>query len=341
MINITNAHNFHMELSYDTNHVIYKHLEKSLSKKNILFNRHYTISMNIFGRYDLSLFLLKGYIFADKEKFLQLLKNVKRKFIINQIKKNIHNCITNDMSVMSKCLPSDVNTAVNNLCELYELKLKLFNDDCDLVSFAFWIYQLYDDLKNWYIKCDSRDSNFNNSKLIAKLYFLGTLEWFHLMIIQMLLNETANCIMILGENNNIEIENLTNMSSYELKIYIASEYNSHSVLYIKTNNFISMYDPDHCNESDDNIHMLCNLLNTRYQSIQINNTVQSITDDQYCIFHCIWFMSMIAKYKVTKLNLKKIMDYHNKLNNTTLKSTVLYLINDMLLKIEFNLFALL
>lgn len=342
-----NIHDTHMKVSYDQNHPIHIYVEDCINQsQNFVMDRTLTISMNRFNRYDMSLCFLKNQIYKTKESFLDSLENhyfLKNTNISFDHIDDLYTTIENDKQYLTKQFNPLVIDVIETLIKSYE---RIINCSNSFVSLCQWIYYLYDELKN--IKALKDHGNMEDdkkNKYIGTLYFLGLHEWFHLLVIEVLYcsidKKTNNvCTIIWGEENMIELENLMDLSINEILTYLDCEYSSHSTLYMIDQNNILIYNPDDCDDPffETKKDKLCKILSKKYLLIRSIQSIQSVTDDQYCVFHCIDFVLRLVNATnastsgYSEKTLKIFMKYIDDVNKITKKSDIHTFIKDLLLK---------
>lgn len=308
MTNLAKIHEIHMGVSYQNDHPIHKYCEKELNCAGYGYNRKHIISFNKQNQFDQSLSIIKGYLYNDSKKFIKV---IERYVNITDIKNyNISNEVENN----------EIKQYMKQYQQYRGQKIQIIE----------WIINLYEKVKK-------RDTtNMNISHL---LYFLGTIEWFHLAIIKYMFSTYAKKkIFIMGEYQDFDLleDGLNNNDLFEL---IDSEYSSHSIVFMFTKYHAIVYDPDHVDNDSSQYNKLCKILNKKLMQIIPNQyvPVQEITDDQYCIFHCFWFIYRIVQMNIDDNNITKFMEYIKFINKMTKKSDVHFFIND--LNTKANLFG--
>lgn len=373
MTDIQKIHNLHMDISYNQNHQIYRYVEKCADKsKSFKFDRNFIISINRFCRYDMSIHLLKKSIFPTKESFsTQFQKSTLDSsfvsFLVSSIKLNItkdlivvgtdhvnknhdfdmliiprslNDCYDDDLCEMECPLNKHTNEKIRELIKEYESFIQSNPPDTKSIhDICRWVYDKYDILRVLYDNTNPKECivSDDNSTFISMMLFLGMLEWFHLLIIRMMidnLKETTNnrCLLISGEDTTIEYEHMDAYSLQDIRMFFTSEYSSHATIYLIDNHHISMFDPDrddkknYCSNDNDfldhtpnemPIDKLSLVLEKEYVPMDINPSIQTLTDDQYCIFHCIDFILKIIEmidddYSIQSL--EKFTKYINGIN---------------------------
>jgi hypothetical protein len=327
-----NIHDTHMEVSYNQDHPIHIYIEDYVNQsQNFVIDRTFIISINRFDRYDMSLCFLKNQIYQTKESFIDSFKHycLKESNIQYNHVNEIYRMIENDKQYLIKHFNQSIIDIIESLVKLYEGIVNQSN-----INIFEWIYRLYDELKN--IKNDDGGIN----KYIGTLYFLGLQEWFHLSVIDRLYNrinkKTNNiCTIVWGEENAIELENLSDLTIDEIMNHMNHEYCSHSILYMIDKNNISIYDPDYDYQNpsiEGKEKRLCNFMSKKYLSFQ------SITDDQYCVFHCIDFLFKlvdaisVSSSAYSEKTIKIFMNYINEVNQISKKSDIHTFIKNLSLR---------
>ena len=374
-------HNLHMNISYIHDHPVYKYIEfSSNNSKSFIFDRKYIISMNRFCRYDMSIPLLKRMIFPTKEYFLTQFRysvsnidvlsfftsavesSITANPVIFDTRDNpdnqkfsgsVNNCFDNDLIKLSNLLDKKTEHQVKELIKEYELYVHSHSQDIDFVGIiCMWVYDKYEILRTLYmydVNVNLNDCPKTKEYIVSDLniefagmsLFLGTLEWFHILVIRMMVDELKSgpdngdkCALILGEETIIEHEYMSSYSMSEIREFFSSEYKSHATVYLIDNHHISIFDPDaddvkYNDDSDDKIpdaliDKLCLFLKKGYVPIDLYPSIQTLTNDQYCIFHCINFIlqiiEMVDVYSIEKL--MKFMKYVDDTNKITKLSDV-------------------
>jgi len=366
MTQIKDIHELHMELSYNPDHDMYKYLENETKKKNIGYKRQFVIATNQTMNIDLGIYLIKGLLYPNRDEFIKKIKLVNPKIIKKIIDDSISNIIqkvsenksidSND-SILHKSEPltnvkeiCDKKNMTLILCELkqkYIQKISKYIKDNDIDGLILWIYDQYANLKNIYHnKIIDKDGKLRDA-YISEYLFFGTIEWFHLLLTKIMYDDLVNnsnfeWLIINGEIQFIDTEIMSAYSLNEFFEFITSEYNSHAILYLinTIHNTMSIYDPDndidHTDKKENNL--LSEILGKTIYKINIDPSVQSMTDDPYCIFHCIWFIirfiDVIPSNNKDIDKLDKFMEYINLMSMNTTKADTLYFIKDITLKIR-------
>ncbi len=364
-----------MDVSYDQDHPIYKYIERCANKsKSFKFDRKCTISINRFQRYDMSTQLLKKTIFPSKESFFEqfqksILDQDLVKFLLDSIQMstdahmNVSDSYDGDVIEMSNHLNKQTDIRVRELIKQYEGCVR---DNPYPLIICEWIYDKYHILTTMYGDEDDHDESDPNpisnteeyipSELnvifISTLLFLGTLEWFHLLVIRMMVDQQREssdnrCLLISGEETEIEYEYMCMFSMQEIKDFFTSEYNSHATVYLIHRDHITMFDPDEDNKKDDKkddvkydilIDKLCTVLEKEYIHMNLCPSIQTLTDDQYCIFYCIDFILKILEMiddDYSAGSLKKFMEYMKNINKLTKTADVRTFAKTLDLKAKF------
>jgi hypothetical protein len=365
--------------------------ERINSTKTFILDRRYCISINRYKRYDMSIQLLKNIIFPTKDEFIEQLKksihsidlkcfldvsiklSISEPEINEQKSNNISNqYVTKDIPNIRACFENDKTKYTIPLCnETEDIILDLINDYENEVSstlssiefsknFSFrmcvWMYSLYEGLKSVYNNNTNDIFKFENTPQINSIFvgvmcFLGTIEWFHLLVIRMMidnlcskmLNQSKKCMIIMGEEVEIELEKLNNYSFQDTKEFYLNEYCSHSNVYLIDNQHITIFNSDvHAN---DDIHKIlidkiCLIIGKKYISTsQLVKPIQTITNDQYCIIHCMNFILKMIEMidnKYSTNNLLKFMQYIDSVNKITKITDIYMFIKDFHLKAQFS-----
>jgi len=318
--------NLHMNISFNNNHTIYKYLTTECKKNNIYFNKKIVIPLNEYNRYDFSLYIMKD-IFYYRKVLLQ--KNILyEKKIINDFSLLCNNNII-DVIKKDNCKFNDTLIHIIHKFNKTYIDLLKYKNINILIK---WIYNRYLILYKWYKYFDVKiDINF----ILGLYYFLGTLEWFHIYILKLILKPNQ---IVIGDNLLFNCTDLQILTTTELHKFFINEYSSHSTLYLIGNNYITLYDPDYIKHSSDNkIHILNKLLDIIYYPLLIPVSIQEKTDDNYCIFHCIRIIEYIIKLNITfdDIGFNLLCNYINTLQITTNKSTIIHYINTFRLNLTF------
>jgi hypothetical protein len=208
----------------------------------------------------------------------------------------------------------------------------------------------------------------NYGEIFVGIYhFLSNLEWFHVLITLIMCEKqfeskslSRKYSLIFGEKNLIEYEYIHTYSLIELKTLFTQDYMSHSVLYVIGKDILYVYDPDGSDDFDDNkfnpLKMLnyiidfplikssnlssnniCDLNIDKLEFIEIcekciTKSIQTVTNDQYCIFHCIWFVLKLVKilnHIMNRKNFIQFLKYVNKINDVTTIDDVRFFICEL------------
>jgi hypothetical protein len=330
-----------MDVSYDQDHPIYKYIERCANKsKSFKFDRKCTISINRFQRYDMSTQLLKKTIFPSKESFFEqfqksILDQDLVKFLLDSIQMstdahmNVSDSYDGDVIEMSNHLNKQTDIRVRELIKQYEGCVRDDHDESDPNPISNTEEYIPSEL---------------NVIFISTLLFLGTLEWFHLLVIRMMVDQQREssdnrCLLISGEETEIEYEYMCMFSMQEIKDFFTSEYNSHATVYLIHRDHITMFDPDEDNKKDDIlIDKLCTVLEKEYIHMNLCPSIQTLTDDQYCIFYCIDFILKILEMiddDYSAGSLKKFMEYMKNINKLTKTADVRTFAKTLDLKAKF------
>lgn len=320
MADILQIHEIHMKVSYQNDHHIYRYIESELNKCGYGYNRKHMIQINRYHRFDQSLCIIRGYLYDDPQKFIKLLEQY---VDIEAIR--AHD-IGNEISE-KEINEKEKRAHITKYIKLYEEKKKGTK-----IQIIEWIIGLYGELKI--------NKNINISHL---LYFLGTLEWFHLAIIKYMFSTyNEEKIFIIGESQDFDPWDLHNYNYNDLNEFVTSEYCSHTIVYMFMGKYMITYDPDY--QAYDNelvqFNKLCKILEKKYMSVIPDQyiPIQDITDDHYCIFHCFWFIQRIVQMHIDHQSIVDFMEYIKRINKKTKKSDVYFFIND--LNMRANLYCL-
>lgn len=204
----------------------------------------------------------------------------------------------------------------------------------------------------------------NYGEVFVGIYhFLSNLEWFHMLVTLILYDEhigsknmSQKYSLVFGEINMIEYEYIHTYSLFELKTLFTHDYMSHSVLYVIGKDILYVYDPDDLSDSDDDKFNSLDSLNyildfssiifpdynhdliidkLKYAQICnecITKSIQTITNDQYCIFHCIWFVLRLIdslSHRMNQKNFIHFLKHIDKLNKMTTINDVRFFIHNL------------
>lgn len=303
---LSQIHDIHMKVSYNHDHPIHKYIENELNSKGYGYDRKYIISINKHNQIDQSLSIIKGCLYTDPKKFIRLLE---KHVDINIVKKyNIN-------------LPNH-NNEIEQYMNIYQQKV----NNSSKIQIIEWIINLYEGIRN------QKNDKSNISYLI---YFLGTIEWFHLAIVRLMLyKHNKNMIFVMGEYQDFDL--LEDKYTYcDFLKFINSEYCSHSIVLTFTEKYLIPYDPDYdqsVNVSEyRHFDKICEVLGKKTMQVIPDQYVpiQDITDDHYCIFHCFWFIERIVQMNIVEKNFNKFMDYMKHINKMTKKADVHFFIDDL------------
>lgn len=313
-IGIDIIHKIHMQISYDQDHNIYRYVENIINSSCFKFDRKNIITINRFKRFDTGLQIINGHIDLLRFDANILSNNEKILLLFNKCNKDhLKKQIENDNKKMSKAFADDSLKFIHEMINEYECTKNI-----GFIKTIEWIINKYLAIN---VSAPSRfliDTN----KIIIMIYVLGLIEWFHIMIFNYNFNslESLNK-MILCEIFDIELDLLLDYDIDNLKEFLKNEYCSHSVVYIFDNKNMYVFDPDlSISKKDDENLMnsydrLCHILNRKNKSLDIvlKNPIQTLIDDNYCIFHCIEFMLNFATFNKIK-DIKRFMKYVEKQN---------------------------
>ena len=327
---IKNIYKLHTDISFNNEHIIYKYLTTECKKNNILFDKKIIIPINYYNRYDFGIHIMNDIqfygkiILYDKSKHIHLPN-------INVISKHKY---TNDIG---SGFDAKMKTIIQTIDKKYN---RLLTEHNDINVIIMWVYNNYSVLYKWY---KLNDDSLDIYTVIGLYYYLGTLEWFHIYILKILLskNNTQNRI-VFGDNLLFKCNELQQFTHTELRSFFNNGYLSHSVLYMFSPTHMTLYDPDYVvNESDNKIDILEFLLNIVYCPLNILYPIQEKTDDNYCIFYCI----NVIEY-VNKLNIlfdgngfNTLGKYINELLPTFNKSVIHHYINMLVTDIKYKLMS--
>lgn len=333
---ITNIYNLHMSLSFDNDHKLYKSLEKQCKTNNILFDKKLVIPINNYNRYDFGLYIMKDITFYDK--LLSDNKiNINNKYFYDIMKCS---CYKNILELIEEDTNNYNDIIINVIQLLNNTYNKLLSDNTDFNIILSWVYDKYTLLYQWY---KLNDDVLDMDNIIGLYYFLGTLEWFHVYILKILLGnnmDTNTNIAIIGDNLLFNCYELQSLNDAELRIFFKDKYSSHAVLYLIGSNFITLYDPDYIeDESGNKIDILESLLNVKYYPFELSIAIQDKTDDTYCIFHCIRILEYINKLNITfdNIGFNILGNYINDLLPTTNESVIIHYILNLYMELKYNL----
>lgn len=263
---------------------------------------------------------------------------------------HINNEYENDIVHMTAPLNNKTHLLVQGLIREYEDMIKCsFKEKNDSIQtsmdfdhsfiavkkICIWIFNKLERLRDLYKSTDQIDCKNElldpgvtdeTSEFISLMVFLGLIEWFHLLVIKMTVmtereNNDNKCLIVLGEETVIEYEHMTSYSIHVIVEFFTSQYNSHSIVYLISDKYISVYDPDvDKGKIATQIDQLCGVTFTQYLSIELIPSIQSLTDDQYCIFHSINFILRLVEMideEITPEKISNFMKYIQQLNKIT------------------------
>ena len=272
MTEIQKIHNLHMNISYNSNHDIHMYIENIIKlSKSFIFNRHFVISINRFNQYDMSIQILKNNIISKDEFMDKLLTSIKNPYILeflnksinlsickpyntNEIRMNIKLCYDHNKTMLDCPINKNIDNMILDLINEYTefvksvYIMKLNNISFKICKICLWVYEKYELLKNIY----NNDNENTNIMFTSLIIFLGMIEWFHLLLIKIMIDKMQNencknnntCLIIHGEESLIEIEYMSLYSSKEIRDFYSNEYCSHSTVYlIDNNNYFSLGQP--------------------------------------------------------------------------------------------------
>jgi hypothetical protein len=370
MLGIGQIYDLHMQVSYNPGHPVHRYIENRAIAAGYQFNKNYIISINRYNRYDTSIQFVKGYIFLNQADFYRALeKTIKNnsfmKFITLIIRSDVLKCFETDQQHITPPFPGTVKNNILRHISDYQTKIDNYGKTNDLFALVGWIFDLYQDLRTNmsmrgiigpldHPEPKNTGQNINpptyqENNTMSLFYFLGLLEWFHLLVIKMIhcdltaiKRDKNNGGMIMGEVSNIEIEHMILYSNLEIKNYFASEYCSHATLYLFDSMNLFVFDPDPVSDVPETLdpgikyRMLARAIGLNYEPFNLERSIQAITDDQYCIFHCLWFIQRLCDLdiKINKTNINKFMNYVNKINLNTHTSDVHFFIKDLAIRAQ-------
>lgn len=284
------------------------------------------------------------------------------------INRSVRDCYLNDVSEMSTNLDVKTDQRARVLIKEYEDYVLdnypyFVSSQTQISRICEWVFDKYEKLRILYESDDSsqrHDSKTGellvtdvNVEFISTLLFLGTLEWFHLMIIGMMVDRLRSesgdrCILIPGEETTIEHEHMAIYSMQDIRDFFSIEYSSHATVYVVNKQQISIFDPDgddkkNRNDADEEkysvlVDKLCLVLEKEYVPIDLHPSIQTLTDDQYCIFHCIAFILRLIEMiddDYSTESFHRFIKYVDDVNKITKVSDVLSFAKNLELKAQF------
>lgn len=301
-VDINVIHEIHMEISYDQNHCIYQYIENIINSSCFKFDRQNIMTINKFKRFDTGLQIINNNInlsyidmksISNDEKILLLFNKCDRTYLNQQIESDRENS--------SKGFTDENLLIIHDMFNEYE-----YNVSMGIDTTIKWIMNKYFSVKYILQSQKNKISSTNIiNEIIMTIYVLGLMEWFHIMIFNYNFNNlNGNNKIILCEILDIELNLLMDYDIGSLNTFLKNEYCSHSVVYIFEDANLYVFDPD-LDESTkvdkDLINVydrLCFILNKKNKTLDIilKNPIQSLLDDNYCIFHCIEFMLNLANF---------------------------------------------
>lgn len=331
---IKNIYNLHMNISFDNEHKLYKYLEKECQMNSILFNKQLVIPINNYKRYDFGLHIMKYFTFYKNILFNCI--NSNNEYFYDMMKISCHENILEIIHKDNNEFNEEIINIIQQLNETYNKLIETYTDFNDII---LWVFDKYELIHNWY-QCYNNTLNINN--IISMYYFLGTLEWFHIYILKILLaNYTNTNIIIIGDKLLFNCYELQTLSDNDLRIFFKDGYLSHSVLYLISSDFMTLYDPDYKqNESDNKINILETILNVSYYPLKLSISIQSKTDDNYCIFHCIRIVEYVNKLNITfdNIGFDILNNYINDLIITTNESVMIHYIINLYTDLKYTVY---
>lgn len=296
-ISLKHIHKIHMGVSYDCNYCIHRYVEHIVNSTSscFKFDRKSIFSINCFKRFDMSFQIINSNL------DLKFIKNIFSK-IENESIHTLFNLCTKQhlLMLLSLDIPNnnEFNAYVNDIINEYD------NIKCDIKNKVNWIidkYSIIIDIFNHNIK---HNIIHNTKYIICIIYFLGMLEWFHFAIIDYYCSQShSNSLLILGEIIDMDYVPLIDYDFDELYEFLREEYCSHTIVFIIDRNMLFIYDSDYDSAFDcinnDMYDRLCNVIhksNKIPEFILNKSSIQSLTDDQYCIFYCINFILKLAMH---------------------------------------------
>ncbi len=302
---ISTIHKIHMDISYNYNNLLFNKIGRYATTNNSNFIHNIIICFNKKINFDLTFEFMKNKMlykylteFANSDTYKQIDLHCPTDIIIKEHK---NDCI---------------NKHLYNFVEIYNKILEL--NDKNIWQIMYSIYWIFiHPLVHWF---NSNELNMDINYLSALIHFVSHIKWFHfnmhVILIKKILNETSNEIIIMGNINHVVTHHLYTLhKTDELKCFIKEEIPSHSIAIIIKNAKCFIYDPDYINR--DITSQIKKLLlsvnsNIKYKHIKLTNPIQSITDDNYCIFHCIFLI--LDAIKMNDETLEQHIKYLDKQN---------------------------
>lgn len=290
-------HQFHMDVSYNQNSNAIKFVESAVANQGYKFITNFCIAFNENIQFDIGLNLIKGYL--DNYKHALLSSTLEGcTLYIPLDPSDIKNEINKRCRDYSNCIVQELDYLGHYYDAIYN-NFKIHNDKQKITLELFDFCSNYCNLKN--------QDDFLKYKIMALLMFIGLNEWFSGNIYIMLLSvhKSSAPTFLIGEMVSIDVNKLENID--DVVNFIKEEYNSHAVTIIFTNSFVTLIDSDYdksCREYYTKLNQIARHLNIKCKKIKLLNPVQNITDDNYCIFHCLFIILNLSN--ISHLNFKKI-----------------------------------
>jgi len=301
---LAQIHREQMNISYSTNHMIYDLIEERTKCNNKLFDRNIQFQIDRWGRINTTFSIMKKYINLSMISHFDNSNPIEHYFDSVEIVEH-----------RIKIFDNLNSTIIKIIWELFD-RYKQNRIDC--------VTKICEQLIDWY---NGEDTNIlTNIQIIAYIMFINTLELFHIRILEQLISlknkvgENPDAIFILGEYFSLDVESfdiMFNHTNCDLREFFKNEYCSHSIVCVITD-MISVYDPEGITDLiEESIKRLGKTIEHRREYLQIKQKypIQSMTDDTYCIFHCVEFILQTSKIDWTKQSIDKwiiLSDQSNK-----------------------------
>lgn len=309
---LSKIHKIHMDISYNNNNEMFKNIGKYVAINGAHFINNFCISFNKKNNFDLTFEFAKN----------KILHKYVTEFVNSNINESL--CMSSPCDVIIKHHKNElINSHLCKFLEEYNEQLYLYKSNkntWEMMYYVYWkfIYPLYE----WYNSCNTINDIYY---LCALIEFVSRIEWFHfnvhVIIVKKLMIETEKNMYMFGNINQVIMHDLYLLhENDELKSFIKEEIPSHCIAFIVRKNKCTMYDPDNTAKKIKiqikKLLVYINL-NIEFEFINVEHPIQTITDDNYCIFHCIFMIFDMIQLKKDTLN-----DHIKRCNKQNISMTI-------------------
>lgn len=309
-------HDVHMDISYNTDHPIYHHLTQCVrTRKGSRFLPDVVIPTNKYGRVDFTQQIITKKINITDLNTCKLdddtLGAVQHAFS-RCTKDRLTELLSADKEIFEESESDLDEESLQYVDRFYSTVSRLIEDYGNLLTIDHSLTNIVSsvvDMCNIIMFDNDRTCQKDPIILLSTIYFLGMLEWFHLLILRSLINsrrteETLDVFLMIGDAIDTDPQLLCNDDLASIGDFYLSEYCSHSIVYVVSPKNMFVFDPDQnkCTYKTDvqyaahtKIANTLGVTNITYD-VMPKVGVQSITDDQYCVFHCINFIFKYTEF---------------------------------------------